>query len=392
MTKTSEFVKVILATTAAITLVACSNEPVETVDVETPEAVVEQVEVSNSLQFNPLDSMSPKSQREDALALPLQTVTLSTTDFEGTKRFYVDGMGMTLNGPFEVSAETKALQRALWAVPDDVDWTEYSLTRPSGKVQDRGAMSIRVLVLNKETPHVHASWDSRSYGGFSMGFPNMDNVKLDAKIRALGFTARNEHEIYEVPRLDGSMYEIQETIFDAPDYVHGVGITRVDMDALGAIDAETGLGGPGYSAQVVDDSVPVLAFYTDVLGLEIRRDSIFKSAGQDGAMSLPNGSEFRFAILAAKGYGPGGHMLFVDFKNVDGIEGNAPPRVPNRGIGMWSFPVKSLDTVMANAKTAGTNIVHEPALIDDPIHGKIRVATFLAPNEFLVEAFEKVES
>lgn len=379
----------IVASLIIIGLGACEPNKVQESQSAAPvEESAPDVEVAGS--FNPLDSMSPKSSKADALALPLQTVTLSTTDLEGTKRFYVDGMGMTLTGPFDISSETKDNQRALWAVPDDVDWQEYSLSRPNALVNGREAMSIRVLLLNKETPHVHASWDSRSYGGFSMGFPNMDNVALDAKIRGLGFGARNEHEIYEVPRLDGSMYEIQESIFDAPDFVHGVGITRVGMDPLGAIDTDGVLGGPGYSAQVVDESEPVLAFYTDVLGLEIRRDSIFKSAGADGAMSLPNGSEFRFAILAAKGYGSGGHMLFVDFKNVDGIEGNAPPRVPNRGIGMWSFPVKSLDTVMSNAQSAGTTIVHEPIQIDDPIHGKIRVATFLASNEFLVEAFEEV--
>ncbi len=387
-------IKGLVASVALVGLVACEKEQAVEPEVSgfvgDPNASKPAAEVAEG--FHKLDSMSPQSDKSDALALPLQTVTLSTTDLEGTKRFYVDGMGMTLTGPFEVSEETKSQQRSLWAVPEDVSWQEYSLTRPNSNVNGRPAMSIRVLLLNKETPHVHASWDSRSYGGFSMGFPNMDNTQLDAKIRELGFGARNAHEIYEVPRLDGSMYEIQETIFDAPDFVHAVGITRVDMPALGAIEADSYLGGPGYSAQVVDNSEELFVFYTDVLGLEIRRDSLFKSAGQDGAMALPNGSEFRFAILAAKGYGPGGHMLFVDFKNIEGIEGNAPPRVPNRGIGMWSFPVTNLDQVMENAVQFGTTIVHEPTVINDQLHGEIRVATFLTGNDFLIEVFEEVSN
>jgi len=348
-----------------------------------PEAVAE--------GFDPLDSMSPGRNKSEALALPLQTVTLSTNDLEATRRFYVDGMGMTMSAPIAVTPEVKAQQRALWDIPAEIDWVEYQLTRPNAAIKDRGAMDIRVLVLDTETPTVHASWDSRGYGGFSMGFPNRDQLALDPKIRSLGFGARGKKgpEIYNVPRTDGTSYTIHETIFDAPDYVHAVGIDRVGMLPLGAIDEATKLGGPGYSAQVIDDSETVLAFYLDVLGLEIRRDSIFKSAGSDGAMALPDGTEFRFVIMMAKGFGPGGHMLFVDFTNIEGIDNGVAPRVPHRGIGMWSYPVIDLDEVMTRAEQAGTPIVHAPMVLEDPVRGSIRVATLLAPNEFLIEVYEE---
>ncbi|MEM7568883.1 MAG: VOC family protein [Pseudomonadota bacterium] len=338
--------------------------------------------------FDPNDSLSPATNKSDALALPLQTVTLSTADIELIRRFYVDGMGMTLAGPVDVSPQLKAEQRALWGMPDDIDWQEFHLTRPKASVRGRPAMSIRVLLVDRETPLVHASWDSRSLGGFSMGFPNRRQIALDEEIRALGFGARNSVEIYEVPRKDGTLYTIHETIFDAPDFVHAVGIDRVDMAPLGALDAATGLGGPGYSAQVIDQSDTVLAFYTQVLGLEMRRDSIFKSAGEDGAMALPNGTEFRFSILFAQGHGPGGHMLFVDYLNIDHIAPTAPPRVPNRGIGMWSFPVADLAEVIRRAQAFGAEIVHPEMKIDDPLHGSVRAATMLAPNGFLIEVFE----
>lgn len=341
--------------------------------------------------YDPLDSLSPQTKVEDALALPLQTVTLSTTSVEEVRLFYADGLGMEMTGPVEVSKETRAAQRALWSVPADIGWEEYHLTRPGAEISGRPAMSIRVLALDKPTPSVHASWDSRSLGGFSMGFPTTDLDDLDTRLRQKGFGALNTLERYEVPRTDGSMYMIHETIFNAPDFVHAVGIRRVDMLPLGAVDETTTRGGPGYSAQVVTDSDAVLAFYTDVLGLELRRDSIFKSAGADGAMSLPGGSEFRFSIVFAKGHGPGGHMLFVDFQNIEPIDNGVAPRVPNRGIGMWSFPVTSLDEVMRRAGEAGSEIVHAPALIDDPLHGPVRVATLLAPNEFLIEVYEVVE-
>ncbi|MEM8921186.1 MAG: extradiol dioxygenase, partial [Pseudomonadota bacterium] len=341
-------------------------------------------------QFDPLDSMSPKSTRENVLAKPLQTVTLSTNSIEQIRLFYVDGMGMTLTGPVGASDALKNQQRALWAIPDDLDWDEYHLTRPSATVQDRGAMSVRVLAFHTPTPTVHKSWDSRSLGGFSMGFPNRMQPELDTKIRRLGYGAINPISIYEVPRTDGTMYTIHETIFNGPDFVHAVGIDRLGMASLGAVDEETKLGGPGYSAMVVEDSDTVLAFFTDVLGLELRRDNIWKSSGEDGAMALPNGTEFRFTIVAAPGHGPGGHMLFVDFTNIEGVEPNAPPRVPNRGIGMWSFPVTDLATALSNGADFGSEIVHAATQVSDPLHGDIRVATLLAPNGLLIELYEEI--
>lgn len=339
--------------------------------------------------FDPLDSLSPRTERSAALAMPLQTVTLATASLEQIRLFYVDGMGMTLTGPIDTSEEVQAQQKNLWGITDNIEFQEYHLTRPEASVGDRPAMSIRVLILSQPTPTVHSSWNARSLGGFSMGFPNKKQLDLDAHIRQLGFGALNEIEVYDVPRTDGSMYTIQETIFNGPDFVHAVGIDRLGMVPLGAVDDASKLGGPGYSAQVIDDGDHVLSFYTDVLGLELRRDSVWTSAGEDGAMALPNGTEFRFSILFAKGYGPGGHMLFVDFINIEGIEPNAPPRLPNRGIGMWSFPVTDLDEVEHRAREFGAEIIHTPTQIDDPLHGSIRAMTLLAPNEFLIEVFEE---
>lgn len=64
-------------------------------------------------------------------------------------------------------------------------------------------------------------------------------------------------------------------------------ITRGNgMAQLGSTD-ENGIGGPAYSAQVIADSESQLTFYTQVLGLEIRSERVFKSAGDKGTMNLP---------------------------------------------------------------------------------------------------------
>jgi len=334
---------------------------------------------------NNKDALAPKSKVEDALALPLHTATIATVSLQQSLLFYRDGMGLTVEGPIKLSRKTKAKQRQLWQIPADIDWQTYKLYR---KGVDK-AIQIQLLVLDKATPSIHDSWNSMELGPFSLGFPNADTIALDKKIRKVGFGALNELESYPIPRTDGTTYQIDETIFNAPDFLHGVAITRGGgMAPLGPID-ENGLGGPAYSAQVIENSEQHLKFYTDVLGLEIRSDREFKSAGDKGAMNLPNGTVFRFAIVYSKG-ATTGHMLFVDFRNVAPIRPKNKPSLPNLGLGMWTYPVTDINKVLKNAKAYGSEIVSDVLEIDSPMFGKAQVATLRAPNGFLIEVFEAI--
>jgi hypothetical protein len=220
-----------------------------------------------------------------------------------------------------------------------------------------------------------------------MGFPNDHQEAHDQHMRELGFGALNKIEIYKVPRTDGTKYTIFETIHNGPDFSHGVGIQRGDgMSQLGALNPQ-GLGGPAYSAQVVADSDKVIAFYIDVLGMELRSDRLWKSAGRDGALNVPDGTEFRFAIVYSKG-ATSGHMLFVEYKNRKAIDPGVAPRLPHRGVAMWSYPVKDMKQVLANARRFGATVVSQPIEVNSAALGRAMVATIEAPNGFVVEVFE----
>lgn len=346
--------------------------------------------ISASLIFMPLatyaeskDALAPKSKKEDALALPLHTVTIATVSLQQSLLFYRDGMGLSVEGPIALTPQQVNAQRKLWQMPADLNWQTYRLYRKG--VSE--AIQIQLLVLDKATPNIHQSWNSTELGPFSLGFPNTDTIALDKKIRKVGFGALNVLESYPIPRTDGTTYQIDETIFNAPDFVHGVAITRGNgMSQLGPID-NNGMGGPAYSAQIIENSEEHLKFYTEVLGLEIRSDREFKSAGDKGAMNLANGTVFRFAIVYSKG-ATTGHMLFVDFRNIKPIKPTTRPSLPNIGISMWSFPVTSVKTVLQNAQNFGATIVSEAITINSPIYGKASVATLRAPNGFLIEIFE----
>jgi catechol 2,3-dioxygenase-like lactoylglutathione lyase family enzyme len=331
------------------------------------------------------DPLEAKSSPDSALCEQLHTVTLCTSDLENTRLFYEKGMGMTLNGPIKVSKKVKKMQRKLWDVPKDIDWQLYILSRPAVPK----LIQIRLLVLNKKTPYIHESYDSRELGSFSIGFPNAMEEKLDAKLHDMGFKSMAPLQAALLQRPDGSKYRYMETIYQAPDFVHCVGIERGDgMTQLSPEDPVTKLGGPGYSAQVISgESDKNLAFYTDVLGLELRSDRQWKS-GKGSALGIEEGIPFRFSLVYAKGANFG-HCLFLDFKEGRPIPLKVAPKVPNRGLGMWTFPTKNIAKVYQNALAKGTTVVLPPTALKTPELGKAKVMTLLAPNGFLIEIFEK---
>jgi catechol 2,3-dioxygenase-like lactoylglutathione lyase family enzyme len=191
-----------------------------------------------------------------------------------------------------------------------------------------------------------------------------------------------------IPRPDGTSYGLQESVFKGPDRVHVVGVSRLDgMPQLGGVDGTTGQGGPAYSAQVVVDSSAIIAFYCDMLGLELRSDREWKS-GATSAIGLPEGTPFRFALLYAPG-ATSGQLLIMDFRGLTAKASGVAPRPPNRGLGMYTFPVKSLAATAARLRTAGVSIVAGPIVNDSPDMGRQRVMTVLAPNGVLVELFER---
>lgn len=334
------------------------------------------------------DALAPTSSGEDAPIRQLHTVTLGTADMEAIRAFYVDAMGLRLRGPLAVADEVRATESELWGIPDDVGWELFLLDRPAVP----GTIQVRVLALDRETPLIHTSWEPTEPGPFSMGFPTEDLEAWDPELRERGYESLMPMASYQIPRPDGTTYGIHETIFNAPDFVHAVAISRRDgMPQLGPVDPATGRGGPIYSAQVIERSDEVLAFYVDVLGLELRSDRQFKSSGSKGALGVPDGTEFRFSIVYAEG-ARFGHLLFLDFQDRLGVpRPDVAPRPPNRGLAMWTFPVRDLTEMEVRIRAAGIEPFAGPVELESPSLGRHRALTVLDPGGFMVELFEAVE-
>lgn len=369
------FLPISLAAIALISTLACAPAEPPAAPEPEPEKTVS-------------DALAPKTSDADAVTKQLHTTTLCTTDLETIKSFYGDGLGLRITGPLELDPSVRETQRALWGIPEDIGWNLYLMDRPAVP----GTIQVRVLVLDRETPTIHTTWDPQEPGPFSMGFSTTDLESWDPELRAKGWESLMPIERYQIPRPDGTSYGIQETIFKAPDLMHAVTISRRDgMPQLGPVDPATGRGGPIYSAQIIENSDDVLHFYVDVLGLELRSDRQFKSSGSKGALGVPDGTEFRFSIVYAHG-ATFGHLLFLDYQGRLGLPSpGIDRRPPNRGMAMWSFPVRDMDEVLGRLEAAGVEYFAPPVEYDSPSLGHHRSVTILDPSGFMVELFQIID-
>ncbi len=329
------------------------------------------------------DPLAAKS--EAGLCGHLHTATLCTNDLENIKKFYVTGMGMTLSPPIELTEEQEAIQRKIWDIPDDLEYTFYHLSR----IAVPSLVQVRLLVFKQETPAMHNSYSCLELGPFSLGFPNLNEKALDKKLYDLGIESMAPLQIGEIKRADGTSYNYLETIFKGPDFLHCVGIQRDSgMPQVSLCDPATELGGPGYSAQVITNSDFFLRFLLEVLDLELRQDWYWE-ASPGSALGIAEGTPFRFALVYAKG-ATQNHFLFLDFKESEMIDTGVAPRIPNRGLGAWTIESSNIDEIYKRASLFGAQIIATPQDYLSPIYGRSRVMTMLAPNNFLIEVFQKV--
>ncbi len=330
------------------------------------------------------DPLGTTEVKSELLCGPLHTATLCTRDMDAIRSFYVDGMEMDIVGPIALSEQQLKTQASLWGIPAGISYDYYHLHRP--KVPS--LIQLRVLHLHQDTAHIHQSYSSRELGPFSLGFPNKDQKRLHKKLVYMGIEVMADMQEGEIPRTDGSTYRYWETIFKGPDFLHCVGIERGDgMPPLSPVDDSNQMGGPGYSAFVTNKSNEELAFYIDVLGLELRADRYWETS-PGSALGIDEGVPYRFSLV----YAPGSvqnHLLFLDYQ--DGIfeDTGIAPRIPHQGLAMWTFHCTDLDQVLTRAAGHQIEVVSGPVSYHDPITGEAAYLSLLTPSGFLVEIFQK---
>ena len=322
-------------------------------------------------QTTPVDVMAP-TNISTALTGPLHTVTLITNDYGAIDKLFVRGMGLTM----KPGTPDTSVQRSLWGLPEHFSWETRILSRPTAP----GTTQLRVLVTGQETGSPRDSWNRQQLGPYGMGFPTLDVVTWDAELRGLGYQrATEEVEVFSIVAPGGRKYSVHEAAFYGPEHLRVIAISRKGgLPQVGVYDTETGRGGPVYATQIVPDMESMIAFFTQVLDMEVRSDRIWREYPEP----------FRFTLIHAKGSRTG-HLALVEYEKEFVVPGTGiPPRPPARGMSIWSFPVSDLDIIRERASNAGAEILHGPIRYESSSLGNHRAMTLIAPNGFLVEVFQ----
>ncbi len=327
------------------------------------------------------NNMTPTGISEDALTGYIHTATLCTTDMDEYRHFYGEVMKMQIDA-VPLSDVEKTAQRSFWHIAEDIDYDLYHCYRPTVP----SLIQLRILHLKTTTPQIHRSYNSYELGSFSLGFPTSDAKGMDKRMKAYNVKAMAPMQLGEIVRADGVGHYL-ETIYQGPDFLHCVGIERVNYTQLAPCDPADGFGGPGYSAFVAKDSDAEVAFYTEVLGHNVVFDSVWEAA-DDGALGVKNGTPFRFTGI----YAPGAkqnHFLLLDFKDGNMIDTGVQSCVPNRGLGMYTFHTSNINEVMNRAKAQNIKVLSEIQEVSDAISGDCLACLLETPNGLYIELFQQ---
>lgn len=324
----------------------------------------------------------PSGLSEEALTGYIHTATLSTTDLETYRHFYGDVLKMKID-PIFISDEEKTKQKEFWNIPVNVNYDLYHCYRSTVP----SLIQMRILHLKTETPKIHTSYSSYELGSFSLGFPTTDAKGMDERLKGYKVGAMAPMQFGEIDNGDGTSRQYIETIYKGPDFLHCVGIERVNQEQLAPCDPLDGFGGPGYSAFVAKDSDAEVAFYKEVLEHKLVFDSVWESA-EGGALGVKAGTPFRFAGI----YAPGAkqnHFLILDFKDGNMIDTGVQSCLPNQGLGMYSFQTSDIKKVVSNARHKNIKVISEIQDRKDYILGEGKGCLLESPNGLYIEIFQK---
>ncbi len=320
------------------------------------------------------DPLAPRSSPDNALTSPLKAVSMVTNSLQETRRFYEDGMGLTCSKG-ELSDDIKRI----WRLANDGNWQLHSCTRP----QTSDGIEVRLLSSDLPGKEVRSDFDVKRNGIMSLGFAISGIEAHEEKMVDLGYPTNDGITTITLPTTSGGTYVVKESHYKGPHNSYNLGIERPEgFDSVAAVDANSGLGGPAYSAMMVPDADVFKAFMEDVLGYEARRDIEFESSGPGGGLiGIEKGTKLRFIQM----YSPGSTSNYMIVMSVGDLSLPASAEIlpPNLGLMMMTYETSNFDKVASRME--GAEVTATSTLVT--AKGDRRV-TFRAPNGTLIEIIE----
>jgi catechol 2,3-dioxygenase-like lactoylglutathione lyase family enzyme len=332
-----------------------------------------------------VDPMQARPSDREVLCQSLIAVTIASSDLLATRRFYQGALGMSADCAMLDGSEAEVL-RQHWQLDGEGPVELMSFSRPG--IAD--AVRVRVVRVERSVAMARPQLDCRYDGALGVGFPVRGLAQRHQIVEAMGFGSTAGVTYMPFPRPDGSMYDIGESHWIAPDDVMVLGVDRADMQPVGPIDPALDIGGPSYSSMLVSDAERAALFFDGVLGLELRREFTFESDGPDGGMGLPSGTHVKFQQWFSPGAATG--YLVVMQLQQNALRAPGPMGLRHRGIGLWSFATQRLDAIVERAERAGasvTRIVSPPKEIEFPGEGLRQAMVLTTPDGFPVELLQR---
>ncbi len=332
----------------------------------------------------PADPLAPTTSGAGAFAGPLAAITLITDSLPAVEALYTGLFGLQRVSP--AVATDPSLARSLWGLPDDFRFEEVLLQR----ADEPNVPTLRVLVSQQAASSVRPAYATTLEGGLSVGFVMRDIERVVNAGAAAGFPTSAGVVSMDMARPDGSPYQVHECHFLAPDDVYALGVERPpDLAQIGPIATGEAVGGPAYTGQVMNHCDATLAFYTDVLGYEVRRRMTVGGPLVEQGLSLDPGTSFEFLQVFAPG-STTAYFIVLDF--ADGGKPNPAIAPPHRGVVMWSVPVADVAQVAAAAPGAGAAVLAGPVRGGSALFGDRPSVSVRTANGFIVECVQMDDS
>jgi len=329
------------------------------------------------------DPLAPSGDAKDAFAGPIACVTVITGSESETRHFYTHVMEMEIASELATPEDRQDEQRKLWGLPENFQWDEIIFNRAAVP----GNTLLRVLSSQQAGPPVRPGLNVLLEGGLSVGFAMHDMPGVLENGKELGYETTAGITTLDMKRSDGSPYQALESHFKAPDDVYALGVGRPpDLAPVGPIEEDKRVGGPSYTGQIMNHCDQTLRFYTEVLGYEIRNRTSLPPSGPEGGLIKPPGTESEFLQVFSPG-STTGYFIVLDYSDKGQANPNLAP--PNRGVVMWTIPVKNLMEVVEKAPSTGCTVLVGPVESETPYFGRHTAATIKTANGFLVECIER---
>ncbi|MEO0997405.1 MAG: hypothetical protein AAFX58_07780 [Pseudomonadota bacterium] len=329
------------------------------------------------------DLFVPASSPDAAPVGALHTVTYVVADADAADRTLREGLGLERTDHTFARDEAERLSARFGF--DGGRTLQCRLYHRTGEAANVG---VRVFVVDAATPAVRPRHDGRFVGGLSIGFPMREFAATERRLAGLGIRSSIGRKDMEFTSPAGETYVSSEIHFLASEHIFLLGVRRPDgLVPVGPLPAGNPNGAAAYSARCVDNPDAVIAFLTDILGYEIRRDATL-TVGERSGLRLDEGTPERFVQAFAPGSATG-YLILLDHLD-ETIPSPSPSLGPAaRGVTMWSFPVRrGFDGIRARARDAGHSVIDFPAGTASPFLPGGRSMIITDPGGFPIELFE----